>query len=113
MNLTDERGNAIVEFVAIGLLAQLLIFGSMIKIGTTFRSEIAAQVIARQSLRTIQLSGSVAEANRMANQVLGIFGIPTVDAKLSIANTCSTSGLYSVTVRVRGASYESSGFCLG
>lgn len=113
MRLTSDRGNAILEFILIGLIAQLVIFGSLVSIGSTFRSQIAAQVIARQTLRTVQLTGSIDEATRMSNQVLALFGIPTASSQLAIANTCADNGLYVVKVKVRGSSFVATGFCLG
>ena len=113
MRLTRDRGNAILEFILIGLIAQLVIFGSLVSIGSTFRSQIAAQVIARQTLRTVQLTGSIDEATRMSNQVLALFGIPSASSQLAIANTCADNGLYAVKVKVRGSSFVATGFCLG
>ena len=75
MRVSDERGNAIIEFIAVGLFAQLIIFGFLVKLGDDFRSQIAAQTIARQAIRTIQMTGSLEASASMANQVASVFGI--------------------------------------
>jgi hypothetical protein len=112
LRASDDRGNAIIEFIVIGLFAQLLIFGFLIKFGEEFRSQIAAQTIARQVLRTVQLTGALDESLVMADQVTGVFGIPKAAVKSSIFDNCSTSGTYLVKVQVRNNQYETIGFCL-
>ncbi len=76
MRASDDRGNAIIEFIVIGLFAQLLIFGFLIKFGEEFRSQIAAQTKARQVLRTVHLTVALDASLVIADQVTGLFGIP-------------------------------------
>ena len=112
MRVSDERGNAIIEFIAVGLFAQLLIFGFLVKLGDDFRSQIAAQTIARQAIRTIQLTGSLEASASMANQVASVFGIPISLVKSSISENCAATGNYQIKVQVRNKAYETTGFCL-
>lgn len=109
--MKSERGNAIVEFIALGLVGQLLIIGFVIQLGLDFRSEIAAQAIARQSLRSFQLTGQKSQATDMANLVSSVFGLPEAVVNISLVDDCSSAGLAEAVVRVRGRTQSAKGFC--
>lgn len=108
----DESGNAIIEFITIGLLAQLVIFGYLVKFGEEFRSELAAQTIGRQALRSLQISDSTDAASAIANQVTSTFGITKSDVNVDFSVNCALEGKLTVKVRVRKSIYETVGFCL-
>lgn len=110
--MKSDSGNAVVEFVAIGLIAQLLVIGFLLRVGSDFRSEMAASSIARQTLRTLQLSGQQGEALSMGNQVRELFGIPDTSASIQIQESCQSQGSITTTVEVRGKRHVSTGFCL-
>jgi Tfp pilus assembly protein PilV len=112
LRASDERGNAIVEFIVVGLIAQLLIFGFLVKFGEEFRSQIAAQTISRQVMRTVQMTGSIAASVAMADLITSVFGIPASSVQSSVADNCAANGTYQVKVQVRNKTYETSGFCL-
>jgi hypothetical protein len=109
--LKNERGNAIVEFVAIGLLAQLAIFAFMIRLGSDFRSGLAAETIARQTLRSFQLTGQQAAALEMANLVYTVFGLTRENPPVEIRDNCANSGLVEIVVNIRGKIQSAKGFC--
>lgn len=110
--MKSDRGNAVIEFIALGLIAQLILFGFMIRLGSDFRSELAASSIARQTLRALQLTGSEAEALDIAERVGVTFGIPADARGVSISNTCAQQGAVQVSVKVRGKVHVAKGFCL-
>ncbi|MEY4320313.1 MAG: hypothetical protein RLZZ471_254 [Actinomycetota bacterium] len=110
MKNNGERGNAIVEFLVFGLVAQLLIFGFLLKLGSDFRSQLAAEAIARQSLRVIQMGTD--SGYGMAESVSAVFGIPVNEMKISIDNQCAQTGTIKINVSVRKNSYATKGFCL-
>jgi hypothetical protein len=110
LKLTDESGSAIIEFVVFGLIAQLVLFGFLIKLGVDFRSELAAEALARQSLRSIQLSSSQDIGISMAETVAREFGLSTSDYKINIQDGCPSD--VTVRVRVRSNEYVAKGFCL-
>lgn len=109
--MRNDRGNAVVEFVVIGLIAQLVIFGFVIRLGSDFRSDLAASAIARQTLRAMQLSGQELDAMSIANQVVAVFGLPESSAHVSIRDACAKQGAIEVEVRVRGKNHVAKGFC--
>ena len=112
MKLFDEQGNAVIEFITIGLIFQVAIFGFMIKLGSEFRGEISAASIARHTLRSFQLSNDEVKSLELATQISKIFGISSSETKLSIQNQCSELGIVKVEVHVRGSSFTSTGFCI-
>ena len=112
MKLNSDRGNAILEFIAIGLAAQLLIFGFLMRLGVDFRSQLAAHSIARQMLRSAQIGSGQESALAMASQVASVFGIPRSDYKVAVDDQCSQSGFLIVSVQVRSSRFETKGFCL-
>ena len=111
MKWSDDSGNAVVEFVAIGLIAQLLILGFLVKVGVDFRSHLAAESLARQTLRGVQLSGEQF-GNALAFQTAEVFGIPPNEVKVVIQNGCDQGNFVLVTATVRGTNFAAKGFCL-
>lgn len=101
-----------IEFIALGLVAQLILFGFMIRLGSDFRSELAASSIARQTLRALQLSGREEAANDISESVGATFGIPAEVRSVSIKNTCAQQGSIEVSVKVRGKVHVAKGFCI-
>jgi hypothetical protein len=112
LKLGSDRGNAILEFVAFGLAAQLLIFGFLMRLGVDFRSQLAAQSMARQVLRTAQLTSSQESWQAMASEVASAFGISVAEYKVDINNQCASAGYLAVSVQVRSNRFETRGFCL-
>lgn len=109
--LKNDSGNAVIEFVAIGLIAQLIIFSFVIRLGIDFRSNLAATSIARQTLRAFQLTGSDTEAFNIANQVIQVFGFQANDARVAIQNLCAQQSLIVVEATVRGKAHVAKGIC--
>lgn len=112
MKLTEERGNALVEFISLGLVAQLLIFSFVIRLGVDFRSQLAAESIARQTIRTAQLTGKQDSGLAMARQAASVFGIPIGEMQVSFIDACVDKNFVTATVRVRTKTYVAKGFCL-
>ncbi len=112
LKLGSDRGNAILEFVAFGLAAQLLIFGFLMRLGVDFRSQLAAQSMARQVLRTAQLTSSQESWQAMASEVASVFGISVAEYKVVLNNHCASTGDLAVSVQVRSNRFETRGFCL-
>lgn len=112
MKLIEDRGNAIVEFVALGLVAQLLIFSFVIKLGIDFRSQLAAESIARQALRSTQLTGQQDSGLAMAKQAAGVFGISLGEIQVNLLDSCAEKNYVTATVKVRAKQYVAKGFCL-
>lgn len=110
--MKNERGNAVVEFIVIGLIAQLTIFGFVIRLGDDFRSDLAASAIARQTFRAAQLTGQELDAMGIANQVVSSFGLPEGAAIVTMRNACTRQGLIEVEARVRGKVHVAKGFCI-
>lgn len=110
--MKSERGNAVIEFIGIGLIAQLVIFSFIVQLGVDFRSEMAASAIARQSLRSMQLTSLQSSALAMADQVIAVFQIPSDEASVTIRNNCAQQGFLEVEAQVRGAINVAKGFCI-
>jgi hypothetical protein len=113
LKLRSESGNALIEFIVVGLVAQLIIFGVLLNFGSAFRSQIAAEAIGRQVLRNFQLHGSVAAGQEIAAQAISLFGLPPNSTKVAVQEDCGASGTVSVSVTVREKNYLTSGFCFG
>ncbi len=112
MKLVSDRGNAVLEFIAFGLAAQLLIFGFLIKLGVDFRGQLASQSMARQVIRTAQLGSSQDSVMAMASEVATVFGVPRADYKVEVNNQCAGAGFLVVAVQVRSTRFEAKGYCL-
>jgi hypothetical protein len=112
LKLSSDRGNAILEFIIIGLTAQLLIFGFLIRLGIDFRSQLAAHSIARQMLRSAQIGSGQESVLAMAYEAASVFSIPRADYKVAVDDQCAQSGFLIVSVQVRSSRFETKGFCL-
>jgi Flp pilus assembly protein TadG len=110
--LKSDRGNAVVEFVAVGLVLQLLIFGFLVNLGQAYRSQLAAESLARQALRQYQLTGSESSAIGIATQVITTFGLNDDDVSYDVNPDCRKTGKVQVTSTVRDKSFSVIGFCL-
>lgn len=107
----DERGNALVEFIALGLVGQLILFGFLIRLGVDFRSQLVAESIARQTLRSAQLTGNSDSGLATAKQAAQVFGIAMNEVQVNFLDSCSSQNFLSATVKVRGKQYVARGFC--
>ena len=110
MKQSSEAGNALVEFVAFGLIVQLFLFGFLIKLGFDFRSQLAAEALARQTLRSIQNSTKLDSGPAMAENVANEFGIAKSEYTVSVQDGCPSA--LTVRVKVRSNDYVAKGFCL-
>ena len=113
MKLSADRGNAIVEFIVVGLFAQLAVLGLLINVGSDFRSQLAAESLGRQALRSYQLTSSLDSAQATAAQVISVFGIDSKKVTINIQDNCSSTSSIDVAVVVRNKKYQTRGFCLG
>lgn len=112
MKFAEDGGNALIEFVALGLVAQLLMAGFLLQLGTDFRSQVAAESIARQVLRSAQLGQSEVQLDELLTQIRSLFGLPDKDIKVTKDLTCALSNTQRVVATVRTKHFEAVGFCL-
>lgn len=84
MKFNSERGSAVIDFVLYGVVLQvgLLMFG--LQVFSTQANQLAAESIARHSLRSFVLAGIAPRLT--ANQVLNDFG---VDKKATVQFLCN------------------------
>lgn len=108
--LRGERGNAVVEFVFIFCLLSISILVLVVQSLTQVRNHLAALAIAKETLRTMQLSSNAAEAEFAAQNVMQVFGLQASQVQLNVYSTCVASK-YEVRVNVNGASEQASGSC--
>lgn len=110
--MKSDRGNAVIEFIVIGLVAQLATFGFLVNLGENFRSSIAASAIARHTLRSLQMSGQEIAAKEIAEQIRNSFGLSSENTRVSVRNGCDEKNYLEVEVQVRGRTHVAKGFCV-
>ncbi len=71
--LIDDRGSVVLEFLAFGLLLQVSVLMWLINISNLQGQQIAAESVARHSLRAFVLSGTQPQVT--GEQILHDFGI--------------------------------------
>lgn len=107
--LVGDQGNAIVEFVfvfcVIGVTILLFIVQSLMQI----RHHLAALAIAKETLRTSQLSSSEQDAMVAADEVAAIFGLDPIDT--TVQSSQCIGGQTQVKVKVSGAEEIANGAC--
>lgn len=97
----DEAGNAIVEFLVAGVALQLMLLALVGSLARQVDSQTAADLLARQGIRAVQLEITSANRDAQFAAVLSSFGLVAGD--FSIVQTGSCPGLISVTATVRRA----------
>lgn len=112
MKFLNERGNALIEFVFLGLFAQLVIAGFLLQLGTDFRSQLAAESIARQVLRSAQLGQSEQQLDELLVQIRMLFGLQIQDVRVTRNVSCSSVGTQEVVAQVRNKSFDAIGYCI-
>lgn len=100
-----------VEFVAVGLVVQLILLSTSIGLGTAFRSQIAADTLGRQLLRNAQLGSE--SKDTIAKQMINLFGLDRSLVSFDIQDDCPNSGTMIIHTKVRDRSHTLKGFCLG
>ncbi|WP_296631376.1 hypothetical protein [Rhodoluna sp.] len=91
VNFKDDRGSAVVEFIGFGLLLQILLLTGALQIAEVQKQQIAAEAIARHSLRSYVISGVSIEST--AQQVARDFGIAQLPSvQLVCRPDCETPG---------------------
>lgn len=73
LRIFDERGSALLEFLAFGLLLQVSVLIWLINVSNLQGQQIAAESVARHALRAFVLDGSPTQET--GEQVLHDFGI--------------------------------------
>lgn len=71
--IADDRGSVVLEFLAFGLLLQVSVLMWLINISNLQGQQIAAESVARHSLRAFVLSGT--QPQLTGQQILNDFGI--------------------------------------
>ena len=69
----DDRGSVVLEFLAFGMLLQVLVLMWLINISNLQGQQIAAESVARHSLRAFLLTGTQPQIT--GQQILNDFGI--------------------------------------
>lgn len=73
LRFVDDRGSAVLEFLAFGLLLQVSVLMWLINISSIQGQQIAAESVARHSLRAFVLSGTQPQIT--GQQIVNDFGI--------------------------------------
>ena len=90
-NFKSDKGSAVLEFVGFGLLFQITILAAALQVAEIQLDQIAAESIARHSLRSFILAAVPIEAT--AQQVATDFGISKIpNLQLSCEPDCETAG---------------------
>ena len=89
--IVDDRGSVVLEFLAFGLLLQLSVLIWLINVSSIQGQQIAAESVARHSLRAFLLNDTEPEIT--GQQILHDFGIP-LQPRLNFAcePDCDTPG---------------------
>ncbi|MEN9749873.1 MAG: hypothetical protein RL149_951 [Actinomycetota bacterium] len=107
--LAGDRGNAIVEFVfvfcVLGITILLFIVQSLMQI----RHHLGALAMAKEALRTLQLTSSESEAMVAADEVAAVFGLGKTEIEVQVGQC--VGGQTQVTARVSGAAEVARGVC--
>jgi hypothetical protein len=73
LRVHDDRGSVVLEFLAFGMLLQVLVLMWLINISNLQGQQIAAESVARHSLRAFVLTGTQPQIT--GQQILNDFGI--------------------------------------
>lgn len=104
VNFSDESGSVLVEFIVMGLLLQLLLLAGGLTLIETQHQQLAAESLARHSLRSFLLHGTPIEVT--AKDLAEQFRLSTgYEVSLDCQGNCEQSGdIAALTVRVGGTS---------
>lgn len=91
MNFSDDRGSAVLEFIGFGVLVQVLILLAVLQLSQSQHEKLAAEAVARHSLRSFVLVGTPPE--QTATEVIAGFKINLVpQLKLTCKPNCEVVG---------------------
>ncbi|MEN9713573.1 MAG: hypothetical protein RLZZ164_237 [Actinomycetota bacterium] len=109
MNLRSDNGNAIVEFVIVGLGLQLAVLAAVQVITGQIDAAAAGQAMLHQGLRAAQLSQTTDAVAITMSDVAKTFGIGSSDFSFTVTGDCAS--VISLHVKVKGAEQSATGHC--
>ena len=99
--IASEAGNAVIEFVVVGIGLQLALLAFVTSLAASTDSQSAADLMARQALRAMQLGASPNELSTQLEQLAITLSLSPADYDLTVTGDCSAT--VSVAARVRTA----------
>ena len=96
-NWLADRGNALVEFLVGGLLLQLLLLSLVTTLSARVDSQAAADLMARQALRSSQLGLSRTSVQSEVSSIAKTFGLALSDYAIWQSGSCP----YAISISVR------------